>query len=195
MPYYFNVWGMWFDPGLFSRHGWVAPRTYDELLTLCAKIKAAGIAPITFQGKYPYYMLEGMLLPWVQDIGGVQALNEAENLTPGAWKSQAILKAARMIKELQDKGYFETGAVGLTHTEDRKRTSSRAKKAAMIPCGTWLETEMKKTMPAGAQLQYMLTPAPSGTGDPEHCFYRHRAMDVPSLPRSKRTKRSTILST
>ncbi len=163
LPYYFNVWGMWYDPGLFKKHNWNPPKTYDQLLTLCAQIKAAGIAPITFQGKYPYYMLEGMLLPWVQDVGGIQALNDAQNVVPGAWKSPAMLKAASMIKELLDKGYFEQGAVGLTHTESQ--TDFLNGKAAMIPCGTWLDSEMKSTMPAGAQLQYMLTPAATGTGD------------------------------
>ena len=164
LPFYFNVWGMWYDPGLFAKHGWTAPKTYDELLALSAKIKAAGIAPITFQGKYPYYMLEGMLLPWVQDIGGMKALNDAQNLEAGAWKSPTMLKAAGMIVELRDKGYFETGAPGLSHTESQ--TDFLNGKAAMIPCGTWLDTEMKKTMPAGAQLQYMVTPAPAGSGDP-----------------------------
>lgn len=164
LPFYFNVWGMWYDPGLFAKHGWTPPKTYDELLTLSAKIKAAGIAPITFQGKYPYYMLEGMVLPWVQDIGGIKALDDLQNLEPGAWKSPTMLKAAGMIVELRDKGYFETGASGLSHTESQ--TDFLNGKAAMIPCGTWLDTEMKKTMPAGAQLQFMLTPAAAGAGDP-----------------------------
>jgi N-acetylglucosamine transport system substrate-binding protein len=164
LPYYFNVWGVWYDPGVFSKHGWTPPKTYEDLLALCEKIKAAGIAPLTFQGKYPYYMLQGMYLPWVQDIGGIQAVNDMQNLKPGAWNSPAALKAAEMIKELQTKGYFETGAVGLSHTESQ--TDFLNGKAAMIPCGTWLDSEMKKTMPAGASIRFMLPPAPTGTGDP-----------------------------
>ncbi|MHB8635513.1 MAG: extracellular solute-binding protein [Fimbriimonadaceae bacterium] len=164
LPYYFNVWGMWYDPGLFAKHGWTPPKTYADLLALSAKIKAAGIAPITFQGKYPYYMVEGMLLPWVQDIGGIKALNDLQNLEPGAWKAPPMLKAAGMIAELRDKGYFEAGAVGLSHTESQ--TDFLNGKAAMIPCGTWLDSEMKKTMPPGAQLQFMVTPAAAGTGEP-----------------------------
>lgn len=164
LPYYFNVWGMWYDPGLFAKHGWTPPKSYAELLTLCGKIKAAGIAPITFQGKYPYYMLEGMLLQWVQDIGGIQSLNEMQNLVPGAWKSPVLLKAAQMIKDLQNAGDFETGAVGLSHTESQ--TDFLNGKAAMIPCGTWLESEMKETMPAGASIKFMVTPPAAGIGDP-----------------------------
>lgn len=164
LPYYFNVWGVWYDPGVFAKNGWTPPKTYDELLALCEKIKAKGIAPITFQGKYPYYMLEGLMLPWIQDIGGLKAIQDMQNLVPGAWKSPAVLKSAQMIKELLAKGYFETGAVGLSHTESQ--TDFLNGKAAMIPCGTWLDSEMKKTMPPGVSIKYMVTPVAAGSGDP-----------------------------
>jgi N-acetylglucosamine transport system substrate-binding protein len=164
LPYYFNVWGMWYLPDLFAKNGWQPPKSYDELLALCEKIKAKGIAPITFQGKYPYYMLQGMFLPWVQDIAGMKLINDLQSLTPGAWKSDAVVKVAGMIKELKDKGYFQEGAVGLSHTESQ--TSFVTGKAAMIPCGTWLQSEMAKTMPAGTKLEYFNTPLVTGNGEP-----------------------------
>src|SRR5688572_19581448 len=73
LPLYVMLFGWWHDPGVFAKNGWTPPRTYSELLVLCEKIKAKGIAPITFQGKYPYYMIEGMLLPWAHSIGGAEA--------------------------------------------------------------------------------------------------------------------------
>jgi N-acetylglucosamine transport system substrate-binding protein len=165
LPYYFSLWGWWYDPGVFQKNGWTPPKTYPELLALCAKIKAKGIAPITFQGQYPYYMLQGMVLPWTQSIGGVKAVDDIQNLTPGAWKSPAVLQAVKMIAELRDKGYFQDGAVGLDHTTSQ--TNFLQGKAAMIPCGTWLESEMKSVTPPGAQMRYMLTPlVPGGKGDP-----------------------------
>jgi len=165
LPYYFNVLGWWYDPGVFAKNGWTVPKTFDELLTLCDKIKAKGIAPITFQGKYPYYTLQGMVLPWAQSVGGITVLNDIDNLKPGAWKSPAVLKAIQMLGELRDKDDFEKGAVGLSHTESQ--TDFLSGKAAMIPCGTWLETEMHKQMPAGAKMKFMLPPVDAkGTGDP-----------------------------
>ena len=165
LPYFFNLQGMWFDPNVFKAHGWTPPQTWNQLLTLCAKIKAAGIAPLTFQGKYPYYMLENMILPWVQDIGGIQAINNIQELKKGAWESPAVLQAITMIDTLNKDGYFLRGSVGMTHTESQ--TEFLEGKAAMIPCGTWLYSEMKKTMPPGAAMQYFLPPFPTGgTGDP-----------------------------
>jgi N-acetylglucosamine transport system substrate-binding protein len=179
LPYYFNVMGWWYDPGVFAKNGWTPPKTYPELLTLCEKIKAKGIAPITFQGKYPYYMITGMLMPWARSIGGKEAVDAAQNLEPGAWKSDAFLQAAKMIDELNKKGYFEKGAVALTHTESQQEFLQG--KAAMIPCGTWLESEMKKVMPPGAQMAYMLPPVTDGgKGDPSAVLISIEPWMIPS---------------
>ncbi len=165
LPYFFNVMGWWYNPKLFADHGWSAPKTFEELLALCDKIKAAGIAPITFQGKYPQYVLTGLLYPWAISIGGVEAFNAAQELRPGAWKSQAFLQAAKMIKQLRDRGFFQEGAVGMSHTEAQMEFVGG--RAAMIPCGTWLHSEMSKQLPPRFEMQYMPPPiVAGGTGDP-----------------------------
>lgn len=165
IPFYVMLLGWWYDPGVFEKNGWTPPKTWDELLSLCEKIKAKGIAPITFQGKYPYYMIDGMLLPWCLSAGGKEALDAAQNLEPGAWKSPAMLKAAQMIDELNKKGYLQRGAVAMTHTEAQQEFLQG--RAAMVPCGSWLPSEMKEQMPPGAKMKFMLPPsAPDAKGDP-----------------------------
>lgn len=165
LPLYTMVYGWWYDPGLFAANGWTPPKTWSELLAVGEKMKAKGIAPITYQGQYPYYMIEGMLLPWAASEGGIETLNAAQNLEPGAWKSPAMLKSAERIVELRDRGFFLKGATGLSHTESQ--TGFLARKAAMIPCGSWLESEMKETMPKGAKVEFFLPPViEGGKGDP-----------------------------
>jgi N-acetylglucosamine transport system substrate-binding protein len=156
LPYYMMLLGWWYDPAVFAANGWTPPKTYEDLLALCEKIKAKGIAPITYQGKYPYYMIDGMLLPWALSQGGEEAVVAAQNMVPGAWKSPAFIKAASMIKELSDKGFFQQGATAMSHTESQQQFLDG--KAAMIPCGTWLYSEMKEVMPARAQMEFMLPP-------------------------------------
>jgi len=160
LPYYFNVMGWWYDPALFAENGWTPPKTYAELLALAPKIIAKGLAPITYQGKYPYYMIEGMLLPWAFSVGGDEAVRNAQNLVPGAWKSPAMLRAAEMIHELNGKGFFQKGAVAMSHTESQQEFLQH--RAAMIPCGTWLYAEMRPVMPKGSQMQFMLPPVVAG---------------------------------
>ncbi|MBX3120210.1 MAG: extracellular solute-binding protein [Fimbriimonadaceae bacterium] len=165
LPYYVSVMGWWFDPGVFKKHGWDVPKTWDELLELCEKIKAAGIAPITYQGQYPDYMTVGMLMPWSYSIGGKETLEAMQNLEPGAWKSAPVLQAARMIDELNKKGYFEAGALSMKHTD--AQAEFLLGKAAMIPCGTWLYAEMEKMIPPGVKMEFMLPPVVAGgKGDP-----------------------------
>ncbi|MGV3719498.1 MAG: extracellular solute-binding protein [Actinomycetota bacterium] len=165
LPYYLNLNGWWYNVGLFEENGWQPPTTYDQLLVLCEKIKAKGIAPITYQGKYPYYALQGFLLPWAISIGGPDAIRSLETLEPGAWRSEPFMKAAGMVDELRRKGYFQSGAGGMSHTEAQMEFLQG--RAAMIPCGTWLESEMKKQLPDGFKMAFFLPPhVTGGKGDP-----------------------------
>lgn len=165
LPYYLMMYGWWYDPDVFAKNGWTPPKNYTELLALSEKIKAKGIAPITFQGKYPFYILYGMLIPWTISEGGMQAFTACQNMEPGAWKSPAVLKAAQMIEELRDKGYFEDGCVSMTHTEAEQDFLNG--KAAMVPCGTWLKSEMKDSIKPGQKIAFFLPPViEGGKGDP-----------------------------
>lgn len=165
LPFYVNLNGWWYNVRLFEENGWTPPKTWSELLSLCEKIKAKGIAPLTYQGKYPAYAINGFLLPWAISRGGIQAFRDAEGLKEGAWSSPAFLEAAQKVAELRDQGYFQNGAQGMSHTEAQMEFLQG--KAAMIPCGTWLQSEMKKQMPPGFKMAFFLTPAiEGGLGDP-----------------------------
>lgn len=165
LPLYVMTYGWWYDPGLWAKNGWVPPKDTDELMTLCEKIKAKGIAPMAFQGQYPYYMIENLLLPWAASSGGIKTVVAAQNLDPGSWKSEAMLKAAQMVCTMRDKGYFLQGSVAMSHTESQ--TQFLQGKAAMVPCGSWLESEMKKSMPPGVTVRWFNCPIiTGGQGDP-----------------------------
>lgn len=172
MPYHANLNGWWYNKRLFDKNGWNPPRTFEEMLVLNDKIKAAGAAPITFQGQYPYYMLFGFLFPWIISEGGIEAYKACANLEPGAWSSPAVLKAAEMIDTLRKRGDFQQGAIALDHTSSQIEFLKG--NAAMIPCGTWLPSEMKNYMDtdmpgvaAGDVMQFFLPPVlEGGKGDP-----------------------------
>ncbi|HRF61229.1 MAG TPA: extracellular solute-binding protein [Fimbriimonadaceae bacterium] len=183
LPYYIMLFGWWFDPKVFAANGWTPPKTWDDLLALGEKIKAKGIAPITFQGKYPYYMIDGMLLPWCQSVGGADAVRNAQNLEPGAWKSEAMLKAAQMIDELNKKGFLQKGAVAMSHTEAQQEFLQG--RAAMVPCGSWLYSEMKNVMPPSAAMEFFLPPSVTGgEGDPTAMMIGIEPWMVPSAAKN-----------
>lgn len=179
MPFNHNAFGWWYNVGMFEENGWEPPKTYEELLVLCERIKKTGVAPLTYQGKYPAYMLRGFLIPWAISEGGLQAYNDAQNLEPGAWKSPAFLKAAQMVDELRKRGYFQRGAMGMDHTG--AQMEFLLGRAAMIPCGTWLGSEMKNQIPEDFRMDFMNAPVlADGKGDPGYVSMGPETWIVPS---------------
>lgn len=143
----YTVFGAWYSKTLFEEKGWVYPTTWDDMLALCDTIKADGIAPWTYQGKYPYYMVFGLLEPLVYKLGGDEVWKRVDNLEDGAWEQPEILQALQMMQQLHTNDYIMAGTEALSHTESQAEWLQN--KAAFIPCGTWLENEMRSVTPEG----------------------------------------------
>ncbi|HNT35473.1 MAG TPA: extracellular solute-binding protein, partial [bacterium] len=133
--------------------------------SLCEQIKSEHIAPLTFTGRYPGYALRGFYFPWVISLGGLEVLNRAQNLEPGAWKDPAFVRAAEYVVDFKRKGYFQSGCIGMNHTESQMEFL--VGRAAMIPCGTWLHSEMANLLPSDFVMEFMLCPVfEDGKGEP-----------------------------
>jgi len=142
----YTAWGLWYSKPLFASKGWTYPKTWDEMLALCATIKAAGIAPWTYQGKYPEY-INDPLLSMAAKVGGPDLVKAVDNLEPNAWKADGLRAAAEAFAELSAKGYIMSGSEALSHTEAQAAWCQG--KAAFIPCGSWLPSEQKDVAPKG----------------------------------------------
>lgn len=153
----YTVFGMWYSQSLFEANGWEVPATWDELMALSAEIKAAGIAPWTYQGQYPGYVNFGILEPLVQKIGGDDAWLAIDNLEPGAWEQDAVVQAVTMVSQIAANDYLMEGTEALNHTESQAEWLKG--NAAFIPCGTWLENEMKEVTPDGFDM--VIAPIPA----------------------------------
>jgi N-acetylglucosamine transport system substrate-binding protein len=152
----YTVWGVWYSRRLFEARGWAYPRTWQQMLDLCADIAKSGIAPWTYQGKYPEY-LNDPLLSMAAKAGGPDLVKSIDNLEPGAWKQEPLLDAAGAIAELAGRGYVMRGSEALSHTEAQAAWCQG--KAAFIPCGSWLESEQKGITPEGFDM--VLGPVPA----------------------------------
>jgi N-acetylglucosamine transport system substrate-binding protein len=105
------------------------------------------MAPWTYQGKYPGYMIFGVLQGQIYKRGGMKPMINIDNLEDKAWYDNAVVDSVNEIYTLADKGYIMPGTEGLNHTESQAEWLKN--KAAFIPCGTWLENEMKTSTPEG----------------------------------------------
>jgi N-acetylglucosamine transport system substrate-binding protein len=93
--------------------------------------------------------------------GGADLVKAVDNLQPNAWKQSGLVDAAAAFAELAGKGYLMSGSEALSHTE--AQAAWCRKKAALIPCGSWLESEQKGVAPAGFDMVMGTVPALSGS--------------------------------
>ncbi|KAB8140897.1 carbohydrate ABC transporter, N-acetylglucosamine/diacetylchitobiose-binding protein [Chloroflexia bacterium SDU3-3] len=142
----YTVFGLWYSKTAFEKAGYTYPKTWAEMLTLCEDIKKGGVAPWTYQGKYPYYLREWVLPTLIYKNGGNAPLIKIDNLEASAWSDPSVVQAVEDLYALWDKGYILEGTAGMTHTE--AQTAWLQGKAFFIPSGNWLENEMKTTTPA-----------------------------------------------
>lgn len=161
----YTISGIWYSKPAFEKAGYKYPITWAEMLTLCEQIKKDGKAsPWTYQGKYPYYIWGIVLNMLMYYAGGNDLLMKIDNLEANAWSDPAVKRAVEDLYQLWDKGYILKGTSGLTHTESQ--TEWLKGNATFIPCGNWLENEMKTVTPADFNM--VVAPVPGyadGKGD------------------------------
>jgi N-acetylglucosamine transport system substrate-binding protein len=161
LNYAYTMYGIWYSAKLFAERGWQYPRTWDQMIALCRQIKAAGLAPWTYQGKHPRYM-SWPILAAAAKLAGPQVLVAIDNLEPNAWKHEAVRTAADAYSQLAVDGFILPGSEGLDHIQSQ--TEWCRGKAAFISCGSWLENEQKAVTPADFRMTVAPTPS-LGTGD------------------------------
>jgi N-acetylglucosamine transport system substrate-binding protein len=153
----YTVSGIWYSKPKFEAAGYTYPKTWAEMLTLCEQIKKDGQAsPWTYQGKYPYYIWGIVMNMLIYYSAGTDALVALDNLEPNAWSNPDVVRAVEDLYQLHDKGYILPGTAGLTHTESQ--TEWLKGNAVFLPCGNWLENEMKTVTPADFNMVVANTP-------------------------------------
>lgn len=161
----YTVSGIWYSKPAFEKAGYTYPKTWADMLTLCEQITKDGKAsPWTYQGKYPYYIWGIVLGPMIYYSGGNDVLKKLDNLEPNAWSDPTVMRAVEDLYQLWNKGYIMKGTSGLTHTESQAEWLKG--NAVFIPCGNWLENEMKTITPADFNMVVSNVPGyADGKGD------------------------------
>ncbi|MEV7342765.1 N-acetylglucosamine/diacetylchitobiose ABC transporter substrate-binding protein [Streptomyces sp. NPDC093544] len=149
LNYAYTAFGIWYSQQLLDKYGWSYPRTWDEMLDLCAEAKKAGIAGWTYPGAYPYY-LQWTLYPFIAKIGGTDVLKSIENLEPDAWRHPAVRQAFEAYHELTVRGHVLQGSPQFDHVQAQAAWTRG--EALFIPNGTWVEKETGDTTPPGFRM-------------------------------------------
>lgn len=146
-----------YNAKMFEEHGWVYPETWEDFEKLCEDIKAAGIAPLTYPGKYPNYTRPFIRSWQLQSMGEESFLGEFKNPNSAEiYGNPAILESFTNFKKLFDNGWIMDGTTALDHTQVQMEFINN--KVAMILNGYWLEQEMSEVWPDGYKI--VMAPVP-----------------------------------
>ncbi len=156
VPYALNISGIWHNAAVFEKNGWETPKTWADLMALGAKTKAAGLPLWTYQGQYPGYMVT-VFSAMVTKHGGNDIGKNIDNLEDGAWQQDSVKAVAEAFFELKSKGYILPGTASLTHVQAQAAWAQG--KAAIIPCGSWLKSEIGSQLPADFKMAIQPTPS------------------------------------
>jgi len=129
-----DVMGFYYNKKLFADNGWEVPATYDELLALADKIKAAGYIPVSMDGadKWP-------LAIYIHDL--MQKIDPSikgsiyDNITGGDFSNPVYKQAAELFVKAVDAGLFQVG-FETTDYGTAKNLFTNAQ-AAMFYMGSW----------------------------------------------------------
>lgn len=140
-----SMWGFFYDTALFERHGWEQASTWADFLELLKEIKGrGGIAPFIHPGRNLEY-LSTVLTGLAVKHGGNDVLLSLDNLKPDAWTNDSVVAAAEAIEKLVTGGYIKSGAEKLDYRQ--AQSAWLRGEAAIVPCGSWLEHEMRDDLP------------------------------------------------
>lgn len=130
---------MWYRKSLFQKVGARPPETWDGLLAVCERLKAAGLIPIAV-GNRELWPGGNFAAALAAQSAGVARYNEVLALKPGTRLDDPLfVRGLDLIAELQGRGYLNTGVNGVG-TDDARSLLAQGK-AAMHPIGDWLVSE------------------------------------------------------
>ncbi|MCD9021610.1 extracellular solute-binding protein [Cohnella silvisoli] len=162
IPYGQSITGLFYNKVLFEKNGWNQnPKTWSEFTALIDTIKASGIIPITYPGKYPGYLDFSIGIPKMFEIaeinGNLDKFNDDyRNFKAPFYASAESLDVYNKIYELGKKKAFPDGVAALTHTQSQMQLLQG--QAALASTGEWVQNEMKDSIPDGFKWGFMLAP-------------------------------------
>ena len=167
IPYQPSIFGFFYNKTLFDKAGIKeVPTTWDELDAACAKLKDAGITPITADDAYMTSFIGYHLARYIgQD--GVKSLVTGEEVNGQnvTWDDERVLAAAQSFADFAKKGYFSKNIATNVYPAGQNQEFAPGD-AAIVICGSWLPNEAKASVAEDLEWGYFNYPSvPNGTDD------------------------------
>lgn len=152
---------IWYDKDVFAKYGLTPPTTWEELLAICDKLKAAGITPFSV-GNKDLWVAGNWFAHVYSRIIGEKMYHEIMTLqTP--MNSPELVEAMKIVVDLKKKGYVNASANSIADNEGY--TLFFKGEAAMLPIGSWIVGTQKDEAPAKKMDFFNIPPISGGKGD------------------------------
>jgi len=143
VPYQPMVLVAFYNKDHFAKAGIAkAPVTWDEFLSVCAKLKAAGYIPMTIDDAYMELPLGMHLNRVFGNYEAVEAL--AKDKTGRLWDDPRVLRTARDFETLARNGYLSPQVESNKWPAGQQEVATDQVSMYMLN-GTWLPNEVKGT--------------------------------------------------
>jgi len=141
VPYQPFIFTGMYNKNLFSQAGVTSPpKTWDEFLDVCAKLKDNGVTAMTIDNAY-IPPLFGYTLTRIVGVDRTLEIFAQPDLSdPG------VLRACQILEELNTKGYMSQRAATNIYPEGQASEFGMETVAILI-CGTWLPNELREINP------------------------------------------------
>jgi len=180
-PTYMGAMGLYYNKTYFEEKGLKPPKTWDEFFDLGDVAKSDGKALYTYQGIYPSYN-EMILYPMILSNGGMETLNKILNYEEGAWRTQPVREVLEVFMKIAEGDYLLKGTVAMNHTQ--AQTEFLKGNALFLPCGNWIEGEMKDAIPEEG-FSFGFIPAPVlKEGDQHYALVTFEKLSIPVKARN-----------
>ena len=156
-----------YNKTLFTKAGIESvPTTWEELDAACAKLKEAGITPITADDAYLTSFIGYHFARYIgQD--GVKSLvtGEEYNGESVTWDDEKVKAAAESFADFAKKGYFSKNIATNKYPAGQNQEFAPGD-AAIVICGSWLPNEAKDSVADDLEWGYFNYPSvPDGKDD------------------------------
>lgn len=159
------VSGMWYNVEMLAEAG-IEPTTtgmtWDEFLQVLETIEREypEVSPLGADGNIDFYNNWWFSYLSIR-LAGVEGFrNAAYDETGESWRKPEFLKAARMVRELQDRGYFQEGFEGSVFPAAQVQFVNG--EIGMMLMGAWLPKEMEDQAPEGFNMNVFAFPNVEG---------------------------------
>jgi raffinose/stachyose/melibiose transport system substrate-binding protein len=163
IPLQYNLEGIFYNKKIFAENNIAVPSTWPELVAAAAKLKQAGITPLTASGTTGWTITRWIGAYIVRDLGP-DALQKVADGRAKLTDPQYV-NAAQQIADLGKAGYFPQGITSLDY--DTANSNLLTGKAAMEYMGTWMLANINDPQQnkVGNDIGFMPFPAvPGGAG-------------------------------